>query len=194
MTISGGNLVNGGLLYAGNDFNASGAQSFNNAGQKESSTSTQPGRAAGVGGAQCASIYGPRGSNPNTTAFSYGQQSATVPEKVLFDFDQSTLRANAAPALARAAVLLKRSDKPVIVEGHTDNVGTHEYNTQLSEARATTVAAALEERGIAPSRIKTKGFAYDRPVASNDTPESQARNRRTEIVIVGESEDRIMGG
>jgi outer membrane protein OmpA-like peptidoglycan-associated protein len=116
-----------------------------------------------------------------------------LPEKVLFDFDQSTLRADSAPALARAVVLLKRSDKPVIVEGHTDNVGTHEYNMQLSEVRATTVADALEARGIPPSRITTKGFAYDRPVASNDTPEGQAKNRRTEIVIVGESEDRILG-
>lgn len=116
-----------------------------------------------------------------------------LPEKVLFDFDQSTLRADAAPALNRAAVLLKRSDKPVIVEGHTDNVGTHEYNVQLSEARATTVAHALEERGIAAPRVTTKGYAYDRPVASNDTPEGRARNRRTEIVIVGESEDRILG-
>lgn len=116
-----------------------------------------------------------------------------LPEKVLFDFNQSALRADASPALVRAVVLLKRSDKPVIVEGHTDNVGTHEYNMQLSEARATTVANALEERNIPASRITTKGFAYDRPVASNDTPEGQARNRRTEIVIVGESEDRILG-
>ncbi|MFP6562330.1 OmpA family protein [Paraburkholderia sp. B3] len=116
-----------------------------------------------------------------------------LPEKVLFDFDQSTLRADATTALNRAVVLLKRSDKPVIVEGHTDNVGTHEYNMQLSEARAKTVADALEERGIPPSRITTKGFAYDHPVADNDTPEGQARNRRTEIVIVGESEARIMG-
>jgi outer membrane protein OmpA-like peptidoglycan-associated protein len=116
-----------------------------------------------------------------------------LPEKVLFDFDQSTLRADAAPALARAVVLLKRSDKPVIVEGYTDNVGTHEYNMQLSEARATTVAGAIEARGVLPSRITTKGFAYDRPVASNATPEGQAKNRRTEIVIIGESEDRILG-
>lgn len=116
-----------------------------------------------------------------------------LPEKVLFDFNQSVLRADAAPALARAVVLLKRSDKPVIVEGHTDNVGTHEYNMQLSEARATTVADALEARGIPASRITTKRFAYDHPVASNDTPEGQARNRRTEIVIVGESETRILG-
>jgi outer membrane protein OmpA-like peptidoglycan-associated protein len=116
-----------------------------------------------------------------------------LPEKVLFDFDKSALRADSAPALDRAVVLLKRSDKPVIVEGHTDNVGTHEYNMQLSQARAATVAGALEGRGIPESRIRTKAYAYDRPVASNDTPEGQAKNRRTEIVIVGESEDRILG-
>jgi outer membrane protein OmpA-like peptidoglycan-associated protein len=116
-----------------------------------------------------------------------------LPEKVLFDFDQSTLRADATPALKRAVVLLKRSDMPVIVEGHTDDIGTHEYNQELSDARAKTVADALEERGVPPSRITTKGFAYDRPVASNDTAEGQAKNRRTEIVIVGESETRIMG-
>jgi flagellar motor protein MotB len=46
---------------------------------------------------------------------------------------------------------------------------------------------------VLPSRITTKGFAYDRPVASNDTPEGQAKNRRTEIVIIGESEERILG-
>jgi outer membrane protein OmpA-like peptidoglycan-associated protein len=102
-----------------------------------------------------------------------------LPEKVLFDFDQSTFRPDATPALNRAVVLLKRSDKQVIVERHTDNVGTREYNRQFSQARATTVANALEARGIAESRIKTKGFAYDRPVASNDTPEGQAKNRRT---------------
>jgi outer membrane protein OmpA-like peptidoglycan-associated protein len=116
-----------------------------------------------------------------------------LPEKVLFDFDKSTLRADSTAALNRAVVLLKRSDKPVIVEGHTDNAGTHAYNIQLSEARATTVAGALEGRGLPESRITTKAFAYDRPVASNDTPEGQAKNRRTEIVIVGEKEDRILG-
>jgi outer membrane protein OmpA-like peptidoglycan-associated protein len=116
-----------------------------------------------------------------------------LPEKVLFDFDKSDLRADSTPAISRAVVLLKRSDKPVIVEGHTDNVGTREYNMQLSKARATTVADALEARGIANSRVTTKGLAYDHPVASNDTPEGQARNRRTEIVIVGESESRILG-
>jgi outer membrane protein OmpA-like peptidoglycan-associated protein len=116
-----------------------------------------------------------------------------LPEKVLFDFDQSALRADAAPALARAVVLLSRSKQPVIVEGHTDNVGTHDYNMALANARAVAVAAALEERGVPAARMTTRSYAYDKPVASNDTSEGRARNRRTEILIVGESEARIMG-
>ncbi|KXV01455.1 flagellar motor protein MotB [Caballeronia megalochromosomata] len=116
-----------------------------------------------------------------------------LPERVLFDFDKSTLRSDSGPVLQRAFVLIKRSRKSVIVEGHTDNTGTHEYNQALSEDRAQTVANALEQRGVPSSRIATKGFAYDRPAASNDTPEGQAKNRRTEIVVVGESLDAIMG-
>ena len=116
-----------------------------------------------------------------------------LPDRVLFDFDKSTLRSDSGTAIQRAVVLLERSKKSVIVEGHTDNTGTHEYNWALSEERAQTVASALEERGIASSRIATKGFAYDRPAASNDTPEGQAKNRRTEIVVIGESLDAIMG-
>jgi outer membrane protein OmpA-like peptidoglycan-associated protein len=116
-----------------------------------------------------------------------------LPDRVLFDFDKSGLRGDSGPAIQRAVVLLKRSKKSVIVEGHTDDTGTHDYNQALSESRAQTVAGALEERGIASSRVTTKGFAYDRPAASNATPEGQAKNRRTEIVVIGESLDSIMG-
>ncbi|WP_250516518.1 OmpA family protein [Caballeronia sp. INDeC2] len=116
-----------------------------------------------------------------------------LPDRVLFDFNKAALRRDSGSAIQRAVVLLKRSNKSVIVEGHTDNSGTHEYNQALSEQRAQTVASALEDRGIVSSRIATKGFAYDRPAASNDTPEGQAKNRRTEIVVVGESLDAIMG-
>jgi outer membrane protein OmpA-like peptidoglycan-associated protein len=116
-----------------------------------------------------------------------------LPDRVLFDFDQSSLRADSAPVIKRAVALLKRSTKSVIVQGHTDNIGTHEYNQALSEARAKTVANALELRDIAASRVTTEGFAYDKPAASNDTPEGQAKNRRTEIVVIGESLDAIMG-
>ena len=116
-----------------------------------------------------------------------------LPDRVLFDFDKSNLRADSGPAINRAVVLLRRSQKSLVVEGHTDNTGTHEYNQALSEDRARTVAGALEQRGVAASRITTKGFAYDRPAASNDTSAGQAKNRRTEIVVVGESLDAIMG-
>ncbi|CAN7282247.1 filamentous hemagglutinin N-terminal domain-containing protein [Paraburkholderia hospita] len=78
MNLSGGNLVNGGLLYAGNNFNASAAQSFSNQGQYNSATSTQPGCASGVSGAECGGAGGMRGGNPNSTTFSYAQQNATV--------------------------------------------------------------------------------------------------------------------
>ncbi len=116
-----------------------------------------------------------------------------LPDKVLFDFDQSVLRADSGVAINRAVVLIRRSRKPVLVEGHTDNVGTREYNQQLSEARAQIVAEALEARGVKASRVTVHGFAFDRPVASNDSPEGRARNRRTEIVIEGESVDSVLG-
>ncbi len=78
MTLSGGNLVNGGVLYAGNNFNASSAQSFSNQGQYNSNTTTQPGCASGVSGTECARGNEFRGGDPNSTAFSYAQQNATV--------------------------------------------------------------------------------------------------------------------
>lgn len=116
-----------------------------------------------------------------------------LPESALFDFNQSDIRADAITVLNRSAVLLKRSRKPILVEGYTDNVGTLEYNQQLSESRATAVGYALVARGIAMDRIRTKGHAYNNPVASNDTPEGRALNRRTEIVVRGETMDALMG-
>jgi outer membrane protein OmpA-like peptidoglycan-associated protein len=116
-----------------------------------------------------------------------------LPESALFDFNQSDLRGDAAAVVNRSAVLLKRSKKPIVVEGYTDNVGTLDYNQQLSEARATSVGYALVARGVEIDRVRTKGNAYNNPVASNDTPEGRALNRRTEIVVRGETVDTLMG-
>ena len=116
-----------------------------------------------------------------------------LPEKVLFNFNEASLRSDAAQAISRAVVVLSSTQKPMIVEGHTDNVGTREYNQQRSEARAKSVADELERRGITAPRITLKGYAFDRPVADNDTPEGRARNRRTEIVVKGESLEAVMG-
>ncbi|MFM0732325.1 OmpA family protein [Paraburkholderia sediminicola] len=119
--------------------------------------------------------------------------SVKLPESALFEFGKSEVRGDAVAVINRSAVLLNRSKKPVLVEGYTDNVGTLDYNQQLSEARATAVGYALVARGVALNRIRTKGYAYNNPVATNDTPEGRTLNRRTEIVVRGETMDTLMG-
>jgi outer membrane protein OmpA-like peptidoglycan-associated protein len=119
--------------------------------------------------------------------------SVKLPEAALFEFGKSEVRGDAAKVIDRSAVLLKRSQKPILVEGYTDNVGTLEYNQKLSEDRATAVGYALVARGVVLERIRTKGNAYNHPVASNDTAEGRALNRRTEILVRGETMDTLMG-
>jgi outer membrane protein OmpA-like peptidoglycan-associated protein len=116
-----------------------------------------------------------------------------LPESVLFDFGSSDLRADTWAAIGRSAAIVARSDKPVVVEGHTDNVGSREANQALSEARARAVAAALEHDGIPASRVTIRGYASDRPIADNNTEEGRTQNRRAEIRIVDESVDKVLG-
>jgi outer membrane protein OmpA-like peptidoglycan-associated protein len=69
------------------------------------------------------------------------------------------------------------------ISGHTDNVGTYDYNKTLSENRALSVLNYLTENGIETSRLKYAGYADTRPVATNDTEEGRALNRRTEFKV-----------
>ena len=71
------------------------------------------------------------------------------------------------------------------VEGHTDSVGTDEYNMQLSEKRASTVRDFLVQQGIS-SAITARGFGKTQPVASNDTPAGRQSNRRVEMIVSGD--------
>lgn len=101
---------------------------------------------------------------------------------VNFDFDKSSIRPDAAEILAEAARILR--DEPnvrVSVDGHTDARGTDAYNERLSERRAQAVADHLVRLGIGPSRLQPQGFGESRPVASNDTDEGRAENRRVEL-------------
>ena len=78
-----------------------------------------------------------------------------------------------------------------IVEGHTDNRGGYERNQTLSGQRAESVKGYLVNRfGVAPSRIKTQGFGYNRPRFSNDTPENRLKNRRVELLIIEQNADK----
>ncbi|KAA3638763.1 MAG: hypothetical protein DWP95_11905 [Proteobacteria bacterium] len=103
---------------------------------------------------------------------------------VLFEFNKSDLKSGATRNLQPLVKAL--SDNPnqqVIVEGHTDNIGSKEYNLKLSEQRAQSVKDYLTSEGIAAERIATDGLGFDFPVASNDDASGRQRNRRVEIIL-----------
>ena len=103
---------------------------------------------------------------------------------VLFDTNAATLKPGAASTIDRVAAFLKSNDgTKVIVEGHTDSRGSDEYNQQLSERRAQSVADALSFRGIDRSRVEAMGRGKALPVASNDTAAGQQQNRRVELIF-----------
>jgi len=80
--------------------------------------------------------------------------------------------------------VLKEYDKTLIdIAGHTDSTGSEQYNQQLSERRANTVAQYLRSKGVLDTRIATVGYGESRPIASNDTPEGRALNRRVELTL-----------
>lgn len=116
-----------------------------------------------------------------------------LPETVLFDFGESVLNGHATDAIKRTAVLLNRSARPIRIDGYTDNVGSLEYNRTLSRERAQAVADELAFQGVDGARISVRGLAYEHPIASNDTPEGRAQNRRTEVMLIGEALDTILG-
>jgi outer membrane protein OmpA-like peptidoglycan-associated protein len=104
---------------------------------------------------------------------------------VNFDFDKSNIRPDARPVLDEAIRTLKdEADVRVSVEGHTDSRGTDEYNQALSLRRANSVADYLEDGGIARGRLEVTGFGESKPVASNDTDDGRAQNRRVELQVL----------
>lgn len=106
---------------------------------------------------------------------------------VFFDFNKETLQEESMPELERIVEFL--NDNPEIkiaLEGHTDDVGSDEYNDKLSQNRANTVREYLIKAGIDKSRIKTKGFGKRKPLVDKKTDEARAMNRRVEMKIVND--------
>ena len=103
---------------------------------------------------------------------------------VLFDTNQSTLKAGAYGTLDRLATALREnSGRKVTIEGHTDNVGSDATNQGLSERRAQSVQMALTQRGVARDQITAIGKGENFPVASNDDANGRQSNRRVELIF-----------
>ena len=102
-----------------------------------------------------------------------------------FDFDKATLRLENRELLSRiAGVLLTSKGYRIDVFGHTDDIGTDDYNLKLSQRRAQSVRNYLVEAGVDPEIISTKGFGKSSPRVLGTTPAARAANRRVEIAIV----------
>jgi outer membrane protein OmpA-like peptidoglycan-associated protein len=108
-----------------------------------------------------------------------------MPGSVTFGFDKSDVQPQFYPVLDNVASTLQQYNQTVIeVAGHTDSVGSDSYNQQLSQRRAEAVANYLGSRGIMRDRMITVGAGKTRPIATNDTEEGRATNRRVEITLV----------
>ena len=102
-----------------------------------------------------------------------------------FDFDKAFLRPENRELLSRiAGILLTSQDYAIYVYGHTDDIGSDDYNLDLSAKRAQAVRDYVVEAGVDPDLIETEGFGKTRPLVPGTSVEARARNRRVEIGIV----------
>jgi outer membrane protein OmpA-like peptidoglycan-associated protein/outer membrane protein W len=117
-----------------------------------------------------------------TTVDKYGCPCAQE-LKVLFDFDSAELRPESITELERVVKFM--NDVPIAtvqIDGHTDSIGTEEYNMKLSDRRAKAVFDYLSSRGVDPARMASKGFGESQPIAPNDTAEGRQLNRRVMLI------------
>ena len=105
---------------------------------------------------------------------------------VLFDFNKYTLKPEAREKLAKVSgILLAYPDLKLQVEGHTDNIGSDEYNQKLSEERADGVRDYLVSQSVVDANVTARGLGKNDPIADNSTNQGRAKNRRVELVVSG---------
>jgi OOP family OmpA-OmpF porin len=113
-------------------------------------------------------------------------EKVTFAADVLFDFDRAVIKPEGKSKLDDLASKVKGVNLEVIIAiGHADSIGSDEYNQRLSVRRAEAVKAYMVSRGIEPNRVYTEGKGEKQPVASNRTSDGRAKNRRTEIEVIG---------
>jgi outer membrane protein OmpA-like peptidoglycan-associated protein len=110
--------------------------------------------------------------------------TVVMPYDVTFEFNKHELRAKFNDLLSAVAEAINMAPElKVEIVGHTDNIGAFDYNRKLSEKRAQTVADYLISKNVDKNRLVIKGMGFDEPVATNDTENGRALNRRVEINI-----------
>jgi OOP family OmpA-OmpF porin len=117
---------------------------------------------------------------PKPVIIEKGRQTLNVE----FDFDKSTIKKGYYKDIDDLAKVMKDyPDLNVVIEGHTDSVGTAAYNKKLSQRRAEAIKKYMVESGIDTNRLKAQGFGMDNPIASNKTEEGRQQNRRVEAAV-----------
>ncbi|MCR4964245.1 MAG: OmpA family protein [Bacteroidales bacterium] len=110
--------------------------------------------------------------------------TVVILNNIFFDFDRSDLKPESFVELDRLVDYLSHNKVRIEIGGHTDNTGSAEYNEKLSQERAKSVYNYLIAHGIAESRLAYRGYGMQKPIATNDTEEGRAKNRRTEFTII----------
>jgi len=112
------------------------------------------------------------------------KRTAIVLNNVLFDFDKAVLKPEGKAEVDKLVAEMKKYPKDtVVLEGHTCNIGTEQYNMGLGQRRADAVKKYMVEQGIDPARITTVSYGETRPAVPNDTPANRKLNRRVEFKI-----------
>jgi len=115
---------------------------------------------------------------------SEGEIDVRLTSDILFDYNSSALRPESRSTLDQLGTNFRQyPDNRILVEGHTDSVGSDAFNQKLSEQRAANVADYLIDRGVRASNVIVYGYGEARPKATNDTAEGRQLNRRVEIHI-----------
>jgi OOP family OmpA-OmpF porin len=113
-------------------------------------------------------------------------EKVTFAADVLFDFDKSVIKPEGRSKLDDLSSKMKGVNLEVVIAiGHADSIGSDEYNQRLSLRRAESVKAYMTSKGIEANRVYTEGKGEKQPVASNKTGDGRAKNRRTEIEVIG---------
>ncbi len=128
------------------------------------------------------------GSATSTVTVQVNQRIVLTFEDVHFDFDRFNLRPDALKILDDAVSKLgQNATVRITIEGHTDSIGTSEYNLALGERRANSVRDYLVNRGITNTRLRTVSYGEDRPIADNNSAQGRAQNRRAHLVVIMET-------